>query len=231
MPEQETNNIKSWKDLANYIEEYRDNSWIFRGEDKVNGHLRPAVGRPRGPEKKPYNSADEEKAFVHFKKKARPYLSYEPHSDIEWLAIARHHGVPTRLLDWTESLLVAAFFAVISAGTKGDALIYAVKGLPEANKEEENPFEIEEVKIYSPPHISPRIQTQKSVFTIHPKPEKDFQPPALKIIKIPARNEEERRAVFKLKRIIDACGINESSLFPDLDGLSKYLSWQYKWGF
>jgi hypothetical protein len=30
--------------------------------------------------------------------------------------------------------------------------------------------------------------------------------------------------------ILDACGVNESSLFPDLDGLARHIGWRYKWG-
>lgn len=37
-------------------------------------------------------------------------------------------------------------------------------------------------------------------------------------------------ACSDIERILDACAINESSLFPDIDGLSRYLGWRYKWG-
>jgi hypothetical protein len=34
----------------------------------------------------------------------------------------------------------------------------------------------------------------------------------------------------KIKKVLDACAVNEASLFPDIDGLSRYLGWRYKWG-
>ena len=109
--------IASWSDLATRLDLYRDRQCLFRGEsDDRHQTLLPKVGRvsktPGSARKLPYSFDDEERVFKHFKRAARPYLSHEPKSELEWLAIAQHHGLPTRLLDWTESLLVAAFFAV-----------------------------------------------------------------------------------------------------------------------
>src|SRR5437667_10694171 len=88
------------------------------------------IGGHRGAARKvPYKLADEKRSLELFKRQARPHLNHTPATDLEWLAIAQHHGMSTRLLDWSESLLVAAYFAAQEAGTKGDALIYGVRGL------------------------------------------------------------------------------------------------------
>ena len=55
-----------------------------------------------------------------------PYIDSVPTSAWNWLAIAQHHGLPTRLLDWSRNPLVAAFFAVERAHDD-DSVVYAFK--------------------------------------------------------------------------------------------------------
>ena len=130
----------------------------------------------------------------------------------------------TRLLDWTESLLVATYFAVIDAGANGPGIVYAAKDVPHVTEpQEKKPFEIKSVRIYRPQHITPRIPAQRSVFTIHPDPTKDFKAGSL------AKYIIDKSVCGRIKNILNTCAINESSLFPDIDGLSRYIGWRYKW--
>ena len=66
-------------------------------------------------------AAQEERILRIFKRKAHHFLSAGPlpDDDFEWLALMQHHGAPTRLLDFTWSPYVAAFFALQRA--TGDA--------------------------------------------------------------------------------------------------------------
>jgi hypothetical protein len=59
----------------------------------------------------------EQQLLREFKRRAHHYLDHVPDDNniIEWLALMQHHGAPTRLLDWTYSLPVAAYFALLSA--------------------------------------------------------------------------------------------------------------------
>lgn len=219
--------ISDWMAFAELLRDSVDNDWIFRGENCINNELRPKAGRTSSPALRALYSEDAEKQTLQsFKRQARPYLTHTPLSDFEWMAIAQHHGMSTRLLDWSESLLVAAYFASADAGAKGSARIYGLKELiwveDAAN---EDPFDLNiEVKGYRPPHISPRIPAQRSVFTVHRNPRESFYHLELKEWELTADCCRE------MKKILDACAINEASLFPDVDGLSRYLGWRYKWG-
>jgi hypothetical protein len=223
--------LESWRDLAELIETLarQSTTWIFRGEPSETYELRPAAGReapvPGLVRTMKYDAAAERAALRRFRHDAQPYVGYTPYSDLEWLAIAQHHGMATRLLDWTESLLVAAFFAVEQAGSQGHSLIYGVAGLKVLDPDESrDPFDIDEVAVYRPRHINARISAQRSVFTVHPDPTAAFNHPGLRIWTV------SQHACRDLKVVLDSCSINYASLFPDLHGLARHVGWRYKWG-
>jgi len=217
-----TSTIKSVEDLHRYVFGLdRGLSTIFRGvRDSEKHTLVPSLGRGEFPAFGDQSIIrNERRMFKLFREAALPYLSFTPRNDWEWLAIAQHHGLPTRLLDWTTNPLVALYFAV-EKEHDGDSAIFVYTGTETVDTDTmPDPFAIDKVFRYRPPHITQRIVAQSGLFTVHNEPDKPFESPQIKKIII---EKTERR---EIKAQLYKCGISRKTMFPGLDGLTSDIKW------
>lgn len=210
--------IRSFLDFHNSLQKFIGRKVIFRGVTDANTHkLIPRLGRT----KKGFVAISnlETEIFRTFKEQSRPYLDFIPNNDWEWLALAQHHGLPTRLSDWTRNPLVALYFAV-ERSHQGDSAIYVYECEKFINTEvHKDPFDIEEVGKFIPAHLTLRITAQAGVFTIHPIPDEEFVDRNIELLTIAEEAREQ------IKKDLYLYGIHRAALFPDLDNLAEYISW------
>ena len=214
--------------LSDYLDELsgtdmESGRWGFRGVPSASYDLIPSIGRPSV--RAVYDRDLEETIFRKFRQAAVPFVGQRPDNLCTWLAVARHHGLPTRLLDWSFSPLVAAFFATHERSPNNDGFaIYAYE--TDFYKSEhiapDNPFDLtSDVQEIFADHYSERLAAQRGFFTIHRQPDAPFRHETLIKYSFPECMREEA-----LNRL-DFYGINQASLFPGLDGIARYWGWFY----
>lgn len=198
-------------------------SW-FRGQSDSDWELVPKAGR-----KEFYLQENKDLGrFNVWRRQAIAYCSL-PQNELEQLAIAQHHGLATRLLDWTMNPLVACYFACYEQPDKSGAVfIYEPDRMQFLNNSNTHSLkDLNGVFAYIPHAISPRVLNQKALFSVHCDAQHqlpiepsyfDSSTPNLIKILIPAALKKE---VIKL---LDDYGINRTTLFPDLDGLSAHIN-------
>ncbi|MDQ0492395.1 FRG domain-containing protein [Paenibacillus brasilensis] len=234
---------ENWKTIMDEVADFsRHNSGIvwFRGHCNSTFSLNSGLFRLRiGNQISEYLSL-ENQMFNYFK--SLGYLQSLDEKD-EWTIVysMQHHGLRTRLLDWSESFLVSLFFANLGWNT-GSCSIWMINpeslnaasiGTSEIKLPTKNGFltkhadsNIKSRAIY-PNKSNSRIVAQHGVFTVQGNSltplEKEFSETlfssnSLKRIDLTYEVREDVLNYLKLN------GINHFSLFPDLDGLSKYIN-------
>ena len=218
----------------------KHNRLWFRGHENEDYKLMPTVYRD------PYTWEREVPLLHQFKARAARFINPAPLTDIEWLFIMQHHKTPTRLLDWSESAIVALAFATQFRDEKCDknANVWCLNP-EELNsnirfteyKDEPIPniCECKDIQgIYESPRqeypiavIGPqnteRIIAQRGVFTLFPN-KTSFEMESLSnasdfLVKI----EIPKERINEIKTDLYYIGITESVLFPEIDSISKEL--------
>ncbi|MBZ5666741.1 MAG: FRG domain-containing protein [Acidobacteriia bacterium] len=222
--------------LSELVEsQFKDNkktTVLYRGHGAASFKLQPKVGRLRPSLNSAGKTVNEALMLELFRRQSTDRVEVCAADDWELLAIAQHHGLATRLLDWTRNPLVALYFCVgkecetrDSSGRplREDAEIVAwrcrkkdlSKPLPICG-----PLKIKKTVRYIPRIVTPRLRAQSGVFTAHPAPTMEFKPAGEIIrIRIPyARRKDLKDSLFRY-------GIHEGTMFPDLDGLARHIEW------
>jgi hypothetical protein len=222
--------IEELGDFMEFLKDHRAENSLFRGQEK-DWPLIPKAGRLR-PRKG--TQVDAEKQMLEdFKRMAIAYLQLEPRNEWEWFAVAQHYGMATRFLDWTRNPLAALWFAVRNPPgdpkpgvgwmfcPSDDSFLRDPRG-------EQGILNTDKWRVFEPPHMSVRFQAQSAVLISHQynnqskylilEQHGEFKSSLTKVM-IPAQQ-------FKvIRRQLNSCGINQASLFPDLDGLATHINW------
>jgi hypothetical protein len=250
---------ESWLDLQELLfadswhEElgrHRSN-FVFRGESEAANELTTSLMRLGG---------DYAAVELHL---LRAFRRYAPRNEVpvdsiwNWLAVAKHHSLPTRLLDWSYSPYVALHFVTASSGRFDvDGAVWMVdfvqtrERLPEPLRrslehEGGNAFTAETlaeaaptlrhfdrlggdfVAFFEPPSLDQRIVNQYGLFSLMPDPTARLDRWLEQHPDLVRRIVVPAELKWEVRDKLDQANVTERTLFPGLDGLATWLKRYY----
>ena len=246
--------LSSWDQFLQLVTNPPYSHWAFRGErderwplySSLSRYLRAfTVDRRAWPEQ-------ESRILRVFKRKAHQFVDQPPdaNDDFQWLALMQHHGAPTRLIDFTWSPYVAAFFAL--ERTVADGVVWAM-----------NKTRIDRSRPPQPVRTDPRVPgnfsryflkgTRRFIWMGEPHTMNSrliaqsgtFAVPG--VLDLPVeeilsdRDQDNILAKIVLTNVVREVAMRElyrmnityATLFPDLDGLAKSLAYEleFHWAY
>src|SRR3989339_15984 len=170
----------------------------------------------------------ERRMLRRFKKESLPTLGgIRPQTDWEWLSVAQHQGMPTRLLDWTANALAGLWFAVAAdtPDENRDGVLWILDVDPENETQPaaKDVFSLNRTYVFQPFHLDRRIVAQSAWFSVHRYSEKVDQFIPLntnsRFSKSFTKLVVPRSRFQALRQELRLMGVSQATMFPDLGGL------------
>ncbi len=244
--EKEINSISEFvNSLKNDIPKNEKHVW-YRGQANTTWKLIPSLGR-----KQKHSPQLEYYLIKRFRQNATQLVHINGGDYWDWLLLMQHHGVPTRLLDWTENPLIGLFFAINEKPNKTAAIWMLLPSklnklcniipqisydIPSFDDPVLGTYSIENLVREDSSHLkpiavivprsNPRMQAQMGVFTVmHRDP-------------IPVEDIEDKSHIWKyiipaaskavIKKELKILGINKFSIFPELSSIGEMVTEELK---
>jgi len=193
---------------------------------------------------------DEDDLQDEFQRRSIPLLEgHTPQSLWEWYFLMQHYGLPTRLLDWSESSLVGLYFAIgdwkgIGGDASDDAVVWMLHPwrFNKWSKGKGEVFRYDETQVSKylpkklfdkdtspktpialmPSYNSRRLTAQRGVFTMHGSlkaPLEEFVRHKNKVILVKITIPKER--VIRVRTELQLTGVTDVTLFPEMPYLCQ----------